>query len=120
MKHQTMRAAVAALILFGLLVAGTAAASDGRIQFSGAILAPTCATAVALPATSDGISANAGDAQSNCAAVDGAAAATRYDLSTTTLPTMAGDGARKLLRFFAREAADAIKVDTGLVTRTYE
>lgn len=82
-------ALVALILSFG---AAGAQATDGRIVFGGAVLAPTCASGLGTPRTAPAavtVPSAASHASGNACGVPAArrAAATVYTRSTTALPT---------------------------------
>jgi type 1 fimbria pilin len=111
-------AVLAGCLLAMVLGSTTARAAEGRIEFSGAVLAPTCAASVAridaLLAHQDD-----GSAQIACQGA-GASAPTTYSLTVSSIDTKSA-GNNQLLTYFLGYAHAAGKAGTqpALVTQVF-
>lgn len=117
-----IRPMIAACLVCGMFMAFTARAESGRITFSGAIVAPTCATPVDMAAlaaddrSSSRTYACGGRAQVAAGTADGVSS---YALSVTRVGADETAGS-PLLQYYAGYLAAAHGGDARMVTRTYQ
>ncbi len=115
-------AVLAGCLLAMVFGSSVAQAADGRIQFSGAIVAPTCAASEvhieALIAAQVG--ADAGSSKVACFGADAGIKPTSYSLTVTTLDPAVADNDRLLAYFVGYvNAADNARAQVKLVTQTF-
>lgn len=106
--------------LLAALAVSNAWAADGRIDFVGAIVAPTCTASAELAAVTvggmpSGRTFGCGDRSQPTGYID----STAYRLSVTDLDGVSAVGS-PLLQYFVGYRASAHASDTEMVTRTYE
>lgn len=115
---------LAGCVLTMILGTSTARAASGRIGFSGAVVAPTCAVSQARmdALQSHQVSADAVGLQLAChgGTASAAAAPTTYSLTVTSLDTTAADNNGLLTYFLGYlNAADKTGTQAKLVTQTF-